>query len=68
MTWTSIDKNHRHRAAVIINPDTVVLWVHEASGHVHVASVPIAQVVSNGGLLSTSVDAGHSHSVKLKIL
>lgn len=65
--WSTVANGHRHHVNVLLNPDTVVVFFQQSKGHVHVISVPIADVVAAGGVITSSIDANHQHQVSINI-
>jgi len=63
---SSEEKGHRHQVEVWVNPDTVVLWFREENGHVHVASVPLVGAYANGGVVASSEDVDHQHTIRIE--
>lgn len=65
--WSTVVNGHRHHVNVLMNPDTVVVFFQQSKGHIHVISVPVADVVAADGVITSSVDVAHQHQIVINV-
>lgn len=65
---SSVASGHSHPVQIFVNPPmapgdggTVVAVFMPAKNHLHVASIPLSELA--GGLITSSIDVGHTHTV-----